>query len=32
VSLYLREPADVDRAVALFRRSFDLAVKQKGLA
>ncbi len=31
VSLYLREAADVDRAVALFRRSFDLAVKQKGL-
>jgi hypothetical protein len=31
VSLYLREAADVDRAVALFRRSFDLALKQKGL-
>src|SRR5512143_4061212 len=29
VSLYLREAADVDRAVELFRRSFDLAVKQK---
>ena len=32
VSLYLREAADVDRALALFRLSFDLAVKQKGLA
>src|SRR5512137_2478697 len=32
VSMYLREAADVDRAVALFRRSFDLALKQKGLA
>jgi hypothetical protein len=32
VSLYLREAADVDRALVLFRRSFDLAIKQKGLA
>ncbi len=32
VSLYLREAADVDRALALFRRSFELALKQKGLA
>ena len=32
VSLYLREAADVDRAVELFRRSFDLAIKQKRLA
>jgi hypothetical protein len=32
VSLYLREAADVDRAVDLFRRSFDLAQKQKGLS
>jgi hypothetical protein len=32
VSLYLREAADVDRALALFRRSFDLAIKQKGLS
>ena len=32
VSLYLREAADVDRAVELFRRSFDLALKQKGAA
>jgi hypothetical protein len=32
VSLYLREAADVDRAIGLFRRSYDLAVKQKGLA
>jgi hypothetical protein len=31
VSLYLREAADVDRALVLFRRSYDLAVKQKGL-
>lgn len=31
VSLYLRETADVDRAVELFRRSYDLALKQKGL-
>lgn len=28
VSFYLREPADVDRALALFRLSFDLAQKQ----
>lgn len=32
VSLYLRETADVDRAIELFRRSFDLALKQKGLS
>jgi len=32
VSLYLRETADVDRAVELFRRSFDLAIKQKRLS
>lgn len=32
VSLYLREAADVDRAVELFRRSFDLAIKQKRLS
>ncbi len=31
VSLYLREAVDVDRAVALFRRSYDLAMKQKGI-
>ena len=31
VSLYLREAADVDRAVELFRRSFDLAIKQQRL-
>ena len=31
VSLHLRETADVDRAVALFRRSFELTMKQKGL-
>ena len=32
VSLYLRETTDVDQAIELFRRSFDLALKQKGLA
>ncbi len=32
VSVYLREAADVDRAVELFRRSYQLAVQQKGLA
>jgi hypothetical protein len=32
VSLYLREAADVDRALELFRRSFELAMKQKGLS
>ena len=32
ISLYLREAADVERAIALFHRSFDLAMKQKGLA
>ena len=30
VSLYLREPADVARAIELLRLSFDMAVKQKG--
>ncbi len=29
VSLYLREATDVDRAIELFRRSFDLAIGQK---
>jgi len=29
VSFYLREPADVARAIELLRLSFDLAVKQK---
>jgi len=28
ISFYLWEPADVDRAIALFRQSFDLAVEQ----
>ena len=32
VSLFLREPADVDRAIELFRLSFEITVKQKGLA
>jgi hypothetical protein len=31
ISLYLREPADVDRAIALFRKSYELAAKQKQL-
>jgi hypothetical protein len=30
VSVYLREAADLDRAIELLRRSFELAVKQKG--
>lgn len=29
VSFYLREPADVERAIALLRRSFELAVEQQ---
>lgn len=29
VSFYLREPADVEQAIALFRLSFDLAQKQR---
>lgn len=29
VSFYLREPADVERAIALFRQSYDLAARQK---
>jgi hypothetical protein len=29
VSFYLREPADAERAIALLRRSFDLAVEQQ---
>lgn len=29
ISLYLREPADVERAIELFRRSYDLAQKQR---
>ncbi len=32
VSLYLREAADVDRAIALFQRSFEIAARQKGLS
>ena len=31
VSFYIREPADVDRAVALLRRSFDLAISRKSV-
>ena len=29
VSFYIREPGDVEKAVALLRRSYDLAVTQK---
>jgi hypothetical protein len=29
ISFYLRERADVERAVGLFKQSFDLAVKQR---
>lgn len=31
ISLYLREPADVDRAIELFRLSFEIAAKRKGI-
>src|SRR5512138_2150049 len=29
VSFYLREPADVDRAIALLRRSYEVALRQR---
>jgi hypothetical protein len=29
VSFYIRQPADVERAIALLRQSFELAVKQR---
>ncbi len=29
ISFYLRQPADIDEAVSLLRRSFELAVKQR---
>jgi predicted DNA-binding protein (MmcQ/YjbR family) len=29
VSFYIREPADIERVIALLRRSFELAVKQR---
>jgi len=29
ISFYLREPADVERAIGLFRQSFELALKQR---
>jgi hypothetical protein len=32
VSFYLREPEDVERAVGLLRRSYDIAVAQKARA
>ncbi|HEY5903843.1 MAG TPA: luciferase family protein [Anaerolineales bacterium] len=30
VSFYLREPADVERALALLRRSYEVALRQRG--
>jgi len=32
ISKYLREPKDVDEAIELFRLSYDIAAKQKGIA
>lgn len=32
VSLYIREPEDVEKAIALLRRSYDLALDQKARA
>jgi hypothetical protein len=29
ISFYLRQPADVERAIGLFRQSFELALKQR---
>jgi len=29
ISFYLREDADVERAIALFKRSYEIAMKQK---
>jgi hypothetical protein len=29
ISFYLRQPADVEQAIRLFRRSFELALKQR---
>jgi hypothetical protein len=29
ISFYLREPADVEQAIGLFRQSFELALKQR---
>ncbi|MFN8594678.1 MAG: DUF5519 family protein [Anaerolineae bacterium] len=31
ISFYLRQPTDVDRAIELFRLSYEIAAKQKGL-
>jgi hypothetical protein len=31
ISFYMKEPTDVDRAIGLLRRSYDLAVSQKSL-
>jgi predicted DNA-binding protein (MmcQ/YjbR family) len=32
ISFYLRQPADVEQAIGLFRRSFELALKQRSKA
>jgi hypothetical protein len=32
ISFYLREPADVEKAIALFRDSYEIALKQKSKA
>jgi hypothetical protein len=32
VSFYMREEGDVERAIALFKRSYDIARKQKGIS
>ncbi len=32
ISFYFREAADVERAIALLRRSYEIALKQKGLS
>jgi predicted DNA-binding protein (MmcQ/YjbR family) len=29
ISFYLRQPTDVERAIGLFRQSFELALKQR---
>ena len=31
ISFYLREPADVERAIGLFRQSFELTLKQRSI-
>ena len=32
ISFYFRETADAERAIALLRRSYEIALKQKGLS